>query len=42
MDFQKRVTEYTEKNNMIDLNDEVVLGLSGGADSVALFFVVCS
>ena len=40
MDFQKRVTEYTEKNNMIDLNDEVVLGLSGGADSVALFFVL--
>ena len=40
MDFQKRVTDFITKNNMIDLGDEVVLGLSGGADSVALFFVL--
>ncbi len=40
MDFQKRVIEYIEQNNMIDFNDEVILGLSGGADSVALFFVL--
>ncbi len=40
MDFQKKVIDFIQKNNMIDQGNEVILGLSGGADSVALFFVL--
>ncbi len=40
MTFQKKVFDLIEKHNMIDLGCEVILGLSGGADSVALFFVL--
>lgn len=37
----KRIIEFADKNNMFDDCDEVVIGLSGGADSVCLFLVLC-
>ena len=40
MDFQKKIIDFIQKNKMIDQGNEVILGLSGGADSVALFFVL--
>ena len=42
MDFEKKVLETIEKYNMLSQNDTVVVGLSGGADSVALFLVLCA
>lgn len=38
--FQKRVWEYIKEQEMITDGDKVVIGLSGGADSVCLFFVM--
>lgn len=38
--FKKNVYEYIKKNNMISDKDTVVLGVSGGADSVCLFYVM--
>lgn len=40
MDYEKRVFEYIDRHDMIVKGDTVVVGLSGGADSVALFFVL--
>ena len=37
---KKKIREYIEKYNMINRGDGVVLGLSGGPDSVCLFFVL--
>lgn len=37
---KKRIREYIEKYNMLNKGDGVVLGLSGGPDSVCLFFVL--
>jgi tRNA(Ile)-lysidine synthase len=36
----RRVKEYMEQYHMIDRGDRVVAGISGGADSVCLFFVL--
>ena len=40
MDFLKSVIDTIEKYRMLSKNDTVVVGLSGGADSVALFNVL--
>ncbi|SDB29926.1 tRNA(Ile)-lysidine synthase [Pseudobutyrivibrio sp. YE44] len=37
---KNKINEFLEKNNMILKGDRVVLGLSGGPDSVCLFFVL--
>ena len=37
---KKKIREYIQKNNMLNKGDRVVLGLSGGPDSVCLFFVL--
>ena len=37
---KKKIREYIEKHNMLNKGDGVVLGLSGGPDSVCLFFVL--
>ena len=37
---KKKIKEYISKNNMLDRGNGVVLGLSGGPDSVCLFFVL--
>ena len=37
---KKKINEYIEKYNMLNRGDGVVLGLSGGPDSVCLFFVL--
>lgn len=37
---KKKIREYIEKYNMLNKGDKVVLGLSGGPDSVCLFFVL--
>lgn len=42
MDFEKKVLKTIEKYNMLSPDDTVVVGLSGGADSVALFKVLCA
>lgn len=38
--IEETVFEYVKKNNMISPGDRVVLGISGGADSVCLFFLM--
>ncbi len=37
---KKKINEYIEKHNMLQKGDRVVLGISGGPDSVCLFFVL--
>ncbi len=37
---KKKIKEYINNHNMINRGDGVVLGLSGGPDSVCLFFVL--
>ncbi len=37
---KKKINEYIKKYNMLNRGDGVVLGLSGGPDSVCLFFVL--
>ena len=37
---KKKIREYIRKHNMLNEGDRVVLGLSGGPDSVCLFFVL--
>lgn len=37
----KTVRKFIVENNMIEENDKVVVGLSGGADSVALLLLLC-
>ncbi len=36
----KKVQEYIEKYELIQQGDSIILGISGGADSVCLFFVL--
>ncbi len=39
--IQKRVLEYVQKYHMLEKDDYVVAGVSGGADSVCLLFLLC-
>ena len=36
----KKVCEYIKLNNLIDKNDNIILGVSGGADSVCLLYII--
>jgi tRNA(Ile)-lysidine synthetase, N-terminal domain/tRNA(Ile)-lysidine synthetase, C-terminal domain len=36
----QKIIAYVEKNKMLQLKDKVVIGISGGADSVCLFFIL--
>lgn len=40
LELEKKVQGYIEKYHMLDYGDRIVLGVSGGADSVCLFFVM--
>lgn len=40
--MEKRVIAYCEENRMLEVGDRVVVGVSGGADSVCLLFLLCS
>lgn len=42
MEFEKKIAKTVEKYSMLSPGDTVVIGLSGGADSVALFKVLCA
>lgn len=37
---KKKIREYIDRHHMLERGDSVVLGLSGGPDSVCLFFVL--
>lgn len=41
MNAEKRIRETIRRHNLIEKGDHVVLGLSGGPDSVCLFHVLC-
>ena len=36
----KKVCEYIKLNNLLDKNDNIILGVSGGADSVCLLYII--
>ncbi|MCR4647635.1 MAG: tRNA lysidine(34) synthetase TilS [Lachnospiraceae bacterium] len=36
----KEVLDYIKKNNLIEKHDNIILGISGGADSVCLLFIL--
>ena len=36
----KKIAEYIKKHDMITTEDKIIAGISGGADSVCLFFVL--
>ena len=36
----QKVEEYCRRNGIIEKGDKIIIGLSGGADSVCLFFVL--
>lgn len=38
--MEQKVLEYMEKHHMIETGDRVLIGLSGGADSAALFHIL--
>lgn len=40
-DIVEKVASYVEANNMLTTGDKVVAGVSGGADSVCLLFLLC-
>lgn len=39
-EFECKIQNYVEENNMISMNDNVVIGVSGGADSICLLKVL--
>ena len=39
-EIEKKVISYMESNDMIEPGERIVLGVSGGADSVCLFFLL--
>ena len=41
MDLKYRVLQYIKKENMINQGDHILAGVSGGADSVCLFILLC-
>ncbi|HQJ75298.1 MAG TPA: tRNA lysidine(34) synthetase TilS [Bacteroidota bacterium] len=38
--IEKRLLEFIKKNNLIDNNDKILVGVSGGVDSVTLLFLL--
>ncbi len=42
MDFEQKIEKFIKKQNMAPKGTGIVIGLSGGADSVALLEVLCS
>ncbi len=38
--MERKIIAYVETHNMLKIKDKVVIGVSGGADSVCLFFVL--
>ena len=42
MDFEQKIRQFIKKQHMISKGAGIVVGLSGGADSVALLAVLCS
>lgn len=40
MTFEEKIADYINKNNMLNKNGKVLCGLSGGADSVCLTYVL--
>lgn len=42
MSFEQKIKEWVQKQNMLSAEDGVLVGLSGGADSVALLMVLYS
>jgi len=36
----KKVCEYIKQNNLLKKNDQIILGISGGADSVCLLYIM--
>lgn len=39
--IEKKVEQFIEKQNMIQPGDRIVAGVSGGADSICLLFILC-
>ncbi len=39
-EFENKVSKYINDNKMLTVNDKIIVGVSGGADSVALFTVL--
>ena len=38
--MEQKVLEYMKKHHMVEVGDRVLIGLSGGADSAALFHIL--
>ena len=36
----KEVFDYIKRNNLIEKHDNIILGISGGADSVCLLYIL--
>lgn len=38
--MKEKVIKYIKENNMLNINDSVVIGVSGGSDSMCLFSIL--